>query len=63
MMAEDIFEKLNSAEKTKLGKMAKKIFDLARIMFLIENKKIAFLEKYCCSTISPENFVIIVKNM
>jgi hypothetical protein len=40
--------------------MAKRILDIGRVLFLIDNKKKASLLKYCNIDLSPENFVLIV---
>jgi len=59
---EEIFKDLDSDKKLRYGIMAKRIIDLARCFFLIEQGHAVEYLKYCDSSITPENFAIIVNN-
>lgn len=52
---------ITSQKRTLLGKMAKRIIDIGRLLHICEKTKLrGKLVKYCEINLSPENFAIVV---
>lgn len=59
----DVFyHELDGPKKSKYGIMAKRIIDIARCFYLIDQGCSIEYQRYCDFEMSPENYVIIVNN-